>query len=272
MLKKNNCRPRLQEELGGCCLRVLGRGCGVSEQVWQCELWEGIRSSGELDVIWCGGAHSSSCWIGCWIWRKREGVRDDLRAGLENLEDRVSFNWDGEGLCDGQSGVGAIADTLPRRKCRQSRGTWRIWFQITMTLKFEERREISKEDWKRMPSYKRELRKQWEGVRDCGIIETSAATVCHRPASLGEETWRQRFPRRWCVGLGHLSVVREAGLGRGRREESNVIKRKASATLDRNSGAEGGHSDIILNWNKALVAWHRLVTGWSPHKIVHAIP
>lgn len=35
-------------------------------------------------------------------------------------------------------GRGAIADTLPRRKCRQSR--WRIWFQITMTLKFEERK------------------------------------------------------------------------------------------------------------------------------------
>ena len=56
-------------------------------------------------------------------------------------------------------------------------------------------------------------------------------------------------------------VVREAGLGRGRREESNVVARKASATLDRNSGAEDGHSDIILNSNKALVAWHRLVTG-----------
>jgi len=56
-------------------------------------------------------------------------------------------------------------------------------------------------------------------------------------------------------------VVREAGLGRGRREESKVFARKASATLDRNSGAEDGHSDIILNSNKALVAWHRLVTG-----------
>lgn len=63
----------------------------------------------------------------------------------------------------------------------------------------------------------------------------------------GEETWRQRFPRRWCVGWDTRAGSEGGRTGQRRREESNVIARKASATLDRNSGAEGGHSDIILN-------------------------
>lgn len=134
----------------------------------------------------------------------------------------------------------------------------------------EEEKSAKKTD-KGMPCYKRELKKQWacQELGDDGKPQLILQSQVSIPR---EETRRQRCPRRWCVGWDTWEVVREAGLGRGRREASNEVARKASATLSRNSGAEGGHSDIILNWNKAFVVWHRLVTGWSPRKMLHAIP
>lgn len=83
-------------------------------------------------------------------------------------------------------GRGVIADTLPRRKCRQSR--WRIWFQITMTLKFEERKRNQQRRLKKGCHPIRENSGSSESVSGTwGLLETSnAATVCHRPASLGK--------------------------------------------------------------------------------------
>ena len=83
-------------------------------------------------------------------------------------------------------GRGATADISPRRECRQSRS--RIWFQTTMTLKFEERKRKEQRRLKRGCHVIRENSGSSESVSGTwGLWETSnAAAVCHRSASLGK--------------------------------------------------------------------------------------
>lgn len=102
--RKNNCRPRLQEELGGCCLRSLG------ERVW-C-LWAGV-------TVWVVRRYKKQWRAGCNLMVEPTAVLVGSDAGsekkgrsqrwLEGLglriwKDRVSFNWDGEGCAMGNLG------------------------------------------------------------------------------------------------------------------------------------------------------------------------